>query len=914
MKKIFTLVLFSFLSQHLLADRIYIMNTMGYDGCEPQLAAAIAANGHTVVTNTNTTPMIPGGFVSTCVDPVNGYDWYCCFGLADFTPLAAGLKNFIDQGGKVFYQYEVTCCTSSSTSVASLLASFTGWPVTPNANGYLSFAGGQPGWEASAVSCCATFTGAAYKGLDGLPVANQLQATADLNGGSPSFVNCPNFGFRVTTTDFTGTAHKGAMVGLGDVNLWYDGDEPFNNGGTTPVNMSIINFIFPNDTSTCKLLPAGCIDTFINQSNVFNLNLGNDTTLCPGSSFVLNATTAGATYLWQNGSSLPTFTVNGPGTYWVQVTVNNCTASDTIHVLPGVATAFNLGPDTTLCNGAQLVLQPAVTGTYLWQNGSVANSFTVTATGTYWVQVTTACGVVSDTIHVNVVNTVLVNLGNDTLLCPGSTMVLNAGNPGASYLWQNASTAQTFTVNTAGTYWVKVTQTGCIGTDTIHVQYYNTSTLNLGNDTTVCGAVSMVLQSGIPGATYLWQNGSGLSTLNVNSPGTYWVQVTTACGVLSDTLVISSVTPFTVNLGNDTTICQGASLVLNAGTGTYTYLWQNGSTASGFTVNTAGTYWVEKRNGPCKASDTIQVNYYPVASLNLGADTLICAGAQFQLNATQPNATYVWQDLSTGSTYWVTGPGTYWVSVTTPCGVLKDTIVVDQLALPTLHIGNDTALCIGDAITLNATAAWALWYVWNDNSTAPVLTASAAGLYWVQVGSVCGPVSDSLIITNLPEPTVNLGPDREICPGDSLWLNAFQPGASYVWQDGSPKADYLVKNTGWYWVQLTQNSCQAVDSVWVGAGTDCQCQVFIPNAFSPNNDGVNDEFRLIHPVDLQVDDFLIFDRWGELVFRAQSLEDSWNGHLKGGDAENGTYFYLLRYTCQSSGKQFVQKGDLTLLR
>ena len=251
---------FLFLSQ-LKADRIYILPGIGYDQADLALQNAIASNGHTVVAALSSSTTLPAGFTSTYIDPINGYDWLCIFGVVNYNGIMTQVKAFIDLGGKVYYQHEVSCCVTSSTGAAAFAASFTGLPITPNANPYIAIAGGLPGWIAAAVDSCVDIIGAAYKGMDGVPLTNQLQATGDLNGASPSYTVCPNFGMFFSGSDFTGTAHKGGFVALGDVNLWYDGAEPPNNGGITPVNMHVVNYFFPNDSSTCFLFPPGTIGT-----------------------------------------------------------------------------------------------------------------------------------------------------------------------------------------------------------------------------------------------------------------------------------------------------------------------------------------------------------------------------------------------------------------------------------------------------------------------------------------------------------------------------------------------------------------------------------------------------------------------------------------------------------------------------
>jgi type IX secretion system substrate protein len=255
LKSIFTGLLLTSIIFYANADRIYILPGTGYNEADPLIVAAIIANGHTVVVASASSTTLPLGFTSTYIDPVNGYDWLCLFGNIDYTGITALVKGFIDVGGKVYYQHEVTCCTISSTGAAAYASNFTGLPIVPNVNGYICLASPLGGWIAANIDSCLTIIGNAYKGMDGVPLTNQIQATGDLNGATPSYTTCPNFGMYFSTTEFTGTAHKGAFVSLGDVNLWFDAAEP----GTAPVNMHIVNYFFPNDTSTCYLFPPGPI-------------------------------------------------------------------------------------------------------------------------------------------------------------------------------------------------------------------------------------------------------------------------------------------------------------------------------------------------------------------------------------------------------------------------------------------------------------------------------------------------------------------------------------------------------------------------------------------------------------------------------------------------------------------------------
>lgn len=193
---------------------------------------------------------------------------------------------------------------------------------------------------------------------------------------------------------------------------------------------------------------------------------------------------------------------------------------------------FSLGADTALCESPkqQLILNPGLSSgvkSFKWQDGSTGPSFTVTKPGIYWLETTSQVGncTFRDSIKVTAYPTPVVNLGNDTTMCTGKTLLLAARNPGAQYQWQDGSTNPVFEVSEPGIYHVSVTNNfGCTSADTIKVYYLTPPTINLGNDTTICEGTEILLDATLPGVTYKWQDGSTGSTLKVSKAGTYWVE------------------------------------------------------------------------------------------------------------------------------------------------------------------------------------------------------------------------------------------------------------------------------------------------------------------------------------------------------------------------------------------------------
>jgi gliding motility-associated-like protein len=323
-------------------------------------------------------------------------------------------------------------------------------------------------------------------------------------------------------------------------------------------------------------------------------------------------------------------------------------------------------------------------------------------------------------------------LDNDTTLCAGQTLLLDATVNNGTYIWQDNSTNATFNVTSSGTYSVEVTLGGCISYDTINVTYVPPLNLNLGNDTVMCIGEVLPLDATFANATYLWQDNSTNATFNVSQAGTYWVQISVnGCTAIDSIDVTFNPSPNS-DLGNDTTLCSGETLLLDPIGSNANYLWQDASTGPDFLVDQQGTYWVEVTANGCTSIDTIEVFYITVQSVVLGNDTNLCTGETMVLDATVPNATYLWQDNSTNPTFNVVQQGTYSVEITINGCSTTDTINITYGTYPVVDLGNDTTLCQGTLLTLDATTSNAS-YLWQDNSSNATFDVIQQGIHWVNV-------------------------------------------------------------------------------------------------------------------------------------------------------------------------------------
>ncbi|MFM9946700.1 MAG: gliding motility-associated C-terminal domain-containing protein [Saprospiraceae bacterium] len=611
-------------------------------------------------------------------------------------------------------------------------------------------------------------------------------------------------------------------------------------------------------------------------------------------------------------------------------------------VTPSSIDGISLGPDLELCNGETATLQITEEpgASFVWSNGATGPAISVSSSGTYWVQASLGiCSTVSDTVVVNFNNEpTSVNLGPDLELCSGETATLQIPEEaGASILWSNGATGPVNPVSTSGTYWVQVTLGTCEPvSDTVVVSFTpGPMPVNLGPDLELCSGETATLEIvEEAGATIVWSDGANGPAITVNSSGTYWVQVTLGnCAPVSDTVVVNfNNEPMPVNLGPDLELCAGETAILQipeeAGA---SILWSNGATGPTINVSSSGTYWVQVTLGTFEpVSDTVVVSFTPgPMPVTLGPDLEICSGETATLQIPQEaGASILWSNGVTGPVNPVSTSGTYGVQVTLgTCAPVSDTIVVNFNNEPMpVSLGPDLELCSGETATLQIPQEAGASILWSNGAIGPAITVSSSGTYWVQVTlGTCEPVSDTVVVSFTPGPMpVNLGPDLELCSGETATLQIPQEaGASIVWSNGVTGPVNPVSTSGTYGVQVTLDTCGSVsDTVVVNfiqcPDLNCTYKYFIPNVFSPNDDGINDKFEVyINPVSciLESIQMQIFDRWGELVYQGTSLS-AWDGVFRGKKAMSGVYVYMINLAFNRGGitETVFEKGDVTLIR
>jgi gliding motility-associated-like protein len=242
------------------------------------------------------------------------------------------------------------------------------------------------------------------------------------------------------------------------------------------------------------------------------------------------------------------------------------------------------------------------------------------------------------------------------------------------------------------------------------------------------------------------------------------------------------------------------------------------------------------------------------------------------------------------------GGGTFYVSVELwlrgqLLRTMGDTIEVNPS--PHVSLPNDTLLCRGQDLTLDARQGFAANYLWSTGSTDSTLVASQTGTYWIQVQNDCGTVRDTFNLVVIDPPQAQLR-DTVLCDEWTYVLQVYADSANYLWSTGDTLPNIMPKTSNTYWVEITNPCGQIRDQAEIEVRR-CMCNVWIPSAFTPNGDGVNESFEIkaeCRDFEFTLD---VFNRWGALLYRQTDLNQPWDGKVNGQVVPNGIYTYRIQY-------------------
>jgi gliding motility-associated-like protein len=295
-------------------------------------------------------------------------------------------------------------------------------------------------------------------------------------------------------------------------------------------------------------------------------------------------------------------------------------------------------------------------------------------------------------------------------------------------------------------------------------------------------------------------------------------------------------------------------------------------------------------------------------------DTTFCVTKNLVFTADSLYAKVVWDNGSTQRDRTFNQAGTYWLYGRMNCAVYVDSIHLDVIDL-NFSLGNDTFICEGESLLLDISMLGNVTYKWQDGSEGSQYLINHNGTFSVTVTKQGCSNSDTVIVNVIPTHANIVEPDTTICTGLPILLHADTDNWNnhFMWSNGSTNPVINVSNAGRYQLTMTNECGTFHDSVLIQEKICCPA-AFLPSAFSPNGDGINDVFKInfFCPTGKNFN-FGIYNRYGQRVFYTGNPDNAWDGTYNGEVSDVGVYLYYLKYTDAYDNK-INRNGSITLIR
>ena len=756
------------------------------------------------------------------------------------------------------------------------------------------------------------------------------------------------------------------LMASGGINfLWSPGGVSTNVMSVSPV-ISTSYSVLVTDAFGCK--NTDTVNVQVNTLPV--VNLGNDISHCLGDSVLLTSPIIAQSYLWMPSGNIGNSMMISPqntSNYILIITDTNfCMNSDTIDVVVHPAVIADAGIDVlTTCVSLNTTLTATGGTSYLWNPGGFNSASIVvspTATTTYSVIVMDQYNCTGiDSVQL-IVSPLITGSGTQEVICFGDSLLLSKSGA-ISYLWMPGSIINDsiLILPTQSSTYIAYMElsNGCLVYDTININVNPLPLADAGPDQEKCIGQNAILNAS-GGISYWWLNtGSTSATIMVTPPtsGYYVVKVEDVNGCsLLDSLYIQMHQLPNANAGNDKIICKGDSVLLEA-TGGVFYSWFPGgiSGATNYFQPTSSIDYivvVTDSNG-CVNKDSVSVIPIEDPEVSFTVTAPICEKEVlfFLNNSSISIGTIVKSEWSFGDggtsnllnpIYNYALPGTYQMSliVESDNGCIDSlftTIFINEKPIIDFALNNE---CVNDEVqfsdhsSINAGAITKWHWEFGDGTTAqeqhPLHSYAEEGFYSVQLtatsdsGCVNSKIMNNAIqIYPLPIANFNASPfeasiytpqiqfeDESIGSIQWSWNFADDIGVSNI-----PNPSYVYSDTGKFNVELIVASVHGcLDTIYKEVYISPGLSVYIPNSFTPNDDGMNDFFfpTGIGYSNLQL---FIFNRWGDEIFSSNDPMKGWNGKTKNGNelCSDGVYIYVVRLTdYKNTPREY--NGVVSLLR
>lgn len=628
-----------------------------------------------------------------------------------------------------------------------------------------------------------------------------------------------------------------------------------------------------------------------------SLSASNTSIVCLGDSMQINANpgTTGGTYSWSPGFSLNDSTLKSPYAkpknntlYTVTYTLAGCSTTANVQVNVTQVSA-NAGLDKNICAGDSVQINASAVGTFSWlpvsymSNPSLINPYVKPPSTTSYVLTSSQSGCTrADTVKINVASPSSV-AGIDKVMCRGDSVRLDASAIG-SFTWSPSNTLsdstqiKPFAKPNTDTKYILTSRLGsCLQRDTVEV-FVTQVLASAHRYQNVCLGDSVQLDATTLG-TVLWQPSTFLDNPNLSKP-----------------------------------YCKPSSNI---------------------------SYVLTCTNGSCVQRDTVHVQIYTSATASAGLDKRICAGTSVALNASSAS-TYEWSPAYYINSTNIQSPSvnppidtTYYLKITVGSCVGFDTVKVSVVPIPSVNLGDDQKLCLGDSLQLHAAVSSPSKWTWKSQtplSDTSILTPKTKitknETIIMVVSDTSGLCFSSDTLQVLPYPAVKAlyGADNYNGEGQlkPTFDNTSQNASKYLWLFGDSlnssavdkNPDFTFIKPGVYKVKLVaKNDYGCSDSITKEFTVYPLGKLYIPNAFTPNGDLVNEVFKFVYPeAAYRKVEMTIYNRWGGFIYETSMPGGKWwDGTFEGAPVSEDVYFYVAK-AIKINGDVADYHGTITLLR
>ena len=674
---------------------------------------------------------------------------------------------------------------------------------------------------------------------------------------------------------------------------------------------------------------------------------------CPGDMVILTAQGSTGSWEW----TLPDGTPLGVGPIVdvvfdvstqveVQVT-DDCqnTATTELTVPIEAMPSVNAGLNEVVCTGSSTQLSADILGVYATLEWTTADgqltgnanslNLTVSDEGTYLITIQTALGCTySDDVFVDVVALPTIDVTDDADICAGQPYTLSATG-GLTYSWSPATglnssigASVSSTISAPISYTVTgIDGNGCVNATQVSLGIIPQPQLIAQSVSMICPGADVLLTASGSDGDYTWLPTTALNnttgTSVIASPMTttqYTVTLTDACGVELQAQVNVPVEQlYTVNAGGDTDFCVGEVATIQADIigSNPSITWLNGSAVLAgenddiLSVTEPGTYAIQVETPlGCVYDDAIIVNEIAYPTFYL-ADTLsFCQGSFVTLNIPGSWDQVLWSTGTQAASIDVAIEGDYNVTVTNDGCATDDEVHVYRVNLPVIQLGPNIQICQGQSASLSA----GFNGQWSTGATADSIVVASSGTYSFEYSEEGCVVSDVIDVLVNPLPYIDAATTQFGCIDQeyTIIINDYSAGI-FEWSDGTQSPYLNVNAPGDYWFMVTNQCGSAVESITVVL-EDCEESVYVPTCFTPDNDGVNDAWKVI-ALNINSMSTRVFNRWGEVVFQSNDLEPVWTGGYNSGDTfvADGLYFFQIEFE-RRDGQKDLREGSMFMIR